>query len=66
MFAFLEHKCRFSLIYPTKLLLIQTGFFRDTDSLHLDALDDWTKQRLPVFRLRCACQQGKCINEICD
>ena len=23
-------------------------------------------QRLPVFRLRCACQQGKRIDEICD
>jgi hypothetical protein len=48
-FAFLERKCRFSLIYATKLLLIKTGFFRDTNSLHLDALDDWTRQRLPVF-----------------
>jgi hypothetical protein len=28
--------------------LIKTGFFRDTNSLHLDALDDWTWQRLPV------------------
>jgi hypothetical protein len=37
------------LIYATKLLLIKTGFFRDTNSLHLDALDDWTRQRLPVF-----------------
>jgi len=35
-----ERKCRFSLIYRTKLLLIKTGFFRDTNSLHLDALDD--------------------------
>ena len=26
--------------------------------LHLDALDRWTKQRLPVYRLRCPCQQG--------
>jgi hypothetical protein len=57
-----ERKCRFSLIYATKLLLIKTGFFRDTNSLHLDALDDWTRPRLPVFRLRCACQQGKCID----
>jgi hypothetical protein len=32
----------------------QSGFFRDTNSLHLDALADWTRQRLP-FRLRCAC-----------
>jgi hypothetical protein len=58
MFAYLERKWRFSLIYPI------TGFFRDTDSLHLDTLDDWTRQRLPVFRLRCACQQGKFIDEI--
>src|SRR5215469_14763897 len=57
-----ERKCRFSLIYATKLLLIKTGFFRDTNSLHLDALDDWTRQRQPVFRLRCACQQEKCID----
>jgi hypothetical protein len=55
-------KCRFSLIYATKLLLIKTGFFRDTNFLHFDALDDWTRQRLPVFRLRCACQQEKCID----
>jgi hypothetical protein len=27
----------------------QTGFFRDTNSLHLDALDDWTRQRLRIF-----------------
>ena len=47
-------------IYPTKLLLIKIGFFREANSLHLNALDDWTRQRLPVFRLRC-CQQGKCI-----
>jgi hypothetical protein len=33
-FAFLERKCRFSLIYATKLLLIKTGFFRDKNSLH--------------------------------
>ena len=65
-FAFLERKCRFSLIYATKLLLIKTGFFRDKNSLHLAALDDWTRQRLPAFRLRCAWQQGKCIHEICD
>ena len=26
------------MIYATKLLLIKTGFFRDTNSLHLDAL----------------------------
>jgi len=32
----------------------QTGFFRDKNSLHLDALDTWTKQRLPAFRLGCA------------
>jgi hypothetical protein len=44
----------------------QTGFFRDKNSLHLDALDAWTRQRLPVFRLGCACQQEKCIHEICD
>jgi hypothetical protein len=25
----------------------------------LDVLDDWTRQRQPVFRLRCACQQDK-------
>jgi hypothetical protein len=37
-------------------LLIKTGFFRDKNSLHLDALDDWTRQRLPAFRLRSACQ----------
>ena len=43
-----------SLIYPTKLLLIKIGFFRQANSLHLDALDDWTRQRLPAFRLRCA------------
>jgi hypothetical protein len=30
---------------------IKTGFFGDTNSLHLGALDDWTRQRLPVFRL---------------
>jgi hypothetical protein len=37
------------------------------NSVQLDALDDWTRQqRLPVFRLRCACQQAKCIDEICD
>jgi hypothetical protein len=65
-FAFLERKCRFSLSYATKLLLIKTGLFRDKNSLHLDALDDWTRQRLPAFRLRCACQQEKCIHEICD
>jgi hypothetical protein len=47
-------------------LLIKTGFFRDTNSHHLDALDDWTRQRLPIFRLRRAGQQGKCIDEICD
>ena len=29
----------------------QTGFFRDKNSLHLDALDAWTRQRLPAFRL---------------
>jgi hypothetical protein len=57
-----ERKCPFSLIYATKLLLIKTGFSRDTNSLHLDALDDWTRQRLPVFRLRCACQQEKGID----
>jgi hypothetical protein len=56
-----ERKCPFSLIYATKLLLIKTGFSRDTNSSHLDALDDWTRQRLPVFRLRCACQQEKGI-----
>jgi hypothetical protein len=50
----------------TRLLLTKTGFFRDTNSLHLDVLDDWTRQRLPVFRLRCAGQQGECIDEICD
>jgi len=39
MVAFLERKWRFSLIYPTKLLLIQRpGFFRDTDFLHMEAL----------------------------
>ncbi len=54
------------MIYATKLLLIKTEFFRDMNFLHLDALDDGTRQRLPVFRLRCACQQGKCIDEICD
>jgi hypothetical protein len=43
-----------SLIYPTKLLLIRIGFFRQANSLHLGALDDWTRQRLPAFRLRCA------------
>jgi hypothetical protein len=37
-FALLERKCRFSLIYATELLLIKTGFFRDKNSLHLDAL----------------------------
>ena len=47
-------------------LLIKTGFSRDKNSLHLDALDAWTRQRLPAFRLGCACQQGKCIHEICD
>ena len=52
--------------YATKLLLIKTGFFHDKNSLHLDALDAWTRQRLPAFRLGCACQQGKCIHEICD
>jgi hypothetical protein len=30
-----ERKCCFSLIYPTKLLLIKTGFFREANSLHL-------------------------------
>jgi hypothetical protein len=40
----------------------QTGFFRDTNSLHLDALDDWTRQRLRVLRLRCASQQEKRID----
>jgi hypothetical protein len=44
----------------------KTGFFRDTDSRHFDALDDWTRQRLLAFRLRGACQLGKCIEEICD
>ena len=44
----------------------QNGFFRDKNSLHLDALDAWTRQRLPAFRLGCACPQGKCIHEICD
>jgi hypothetical protein len=34
-FAFLERKCRFSLIYATKLLLIKTAFFRDKNSLRL-------------------------------
>jgi hypothetical protein len=57
---------RFFLIYATKLLLIKTGLFRDKNSLHLDALDAWTRQRLPAFRLGCACQQGKCIHEIGD
>ena len=37
------------MIYVTKLLLINAGFFRDTNSLHLDALDDWTRHRLPVL-----------------
>ena len=54
------------MIYATKLLLSKTGFFRDKNFLHLDALDDWTRQRLPAVSLRCACQQGKCIHEICD
>jgi len=32
-------------------LLIKTGFFHDKNSLHLEALDAWTRQRLPAFRL---------------
>ena len=40
----------------------QTGFFRDTNSLHLDALDDWTRQRLPVFRLRCAANKETSVH----
>jgi len=66
MFAFLSGNAAFPLIYPTKLLLIKIGFFREANSMHLDALDDWTRQRLSAFRLRYACQQGKCIDEICD
>jgi hypothetical protein len=58
MFALLS----FTLIYATKLLLIKIGFFREANARHLDARDDWTSQKLPVFRvLRCACRQGKCM-----
>ena len=55
------------MIYPTNLLLIQIEFFREVNSLRLNALDDWTWQRLPAFRLRCAAnKETVSIEEICD
>jgi hypothetical protein len=53
-------------IYPTKRLLIQNRILSRHGLPALWGHSTTVRGRLPVFRLRCACQQGKCIDEICD
>jgi hypothetical protein len=47
---------------PDQTFADQIGFFREANSPHLNALDDWTRQRLPVFRLRCAANKEASVH----